>query len=140
LIYRRLRRIRKSRSLAAQAFELGVAVPQVIAHRVARMAVAGASPSARDRKEFHLMGAEKITALNEACNAMAVQAFRENQKLALAYMQSLWFPWLRQPSAKSASRHLNKAALAILGKGMTPIRRRAVANAKRLGRSRRPRR
>jgi hypothetical protein len=141
LIYRRLRRTGKSRSLAAQAFELGVAVPQVIAHRVARMAVAGASPSARDRKEFHLMGAEKITALNEACNAMAVQAFRENQKLALAYMQSLWFPWLRpKPFAKSASRHLSKAALAILGKGMTPIRRRAVANAKRLGRTRRPRR
>jgi hypothetical protein len=29
--------------------ELGAAVPQVIAHRVARMAIAGASPSARDR-------------------------------------------------------------------------------------------
>jgi hypothetical protein len=138
-MYRRSRRIRKSRSLAAQAFELGVAAPQVIAHRLARMAIAGASPSARDRKEFHLMGTEKITALNEAWNAMAVQAFLENQKLALSYMQSLWFPWARpKPSAKSASRHLNRAALAILGKGMTPIRRRAVANAKRLGRTRRP--
>jgi hypothetical protein len=136
-----IRRIRKSRSLAAQAFELGVAAPQVIAHRLARMAIAGASPSARDRKEFHLMGTEKITALNEAWNAMAVQAFRENQKLALSYMQSLWFPWLRpKRSAKSASRHLNKAALGILGKGMTPVRRRAVANAKRLGRTKRPRR
>jgi len=38
-------------------------------------------------------------------------------------------------SAKSASRQLSKAALGILGKGMTPIRRRAVANAKRLGRT-----
>jgi hypothetical protein len=141
LIYRRFRRTRKSRSLAAQAVELGVAMPLVIAHRVARMAAAGASPSARDRKEFHLMGTEKITALNEAWNAMALQAFRENQKLALSYMQSLWFPWVRaRPSAKSASRHLNRTALAILGKGMTPIRRRAVANAKRLGRTKRPRR
>jgi hypothetical protein len=130
------RRTRKSKSLAAQTLELGVAVPQVIAYRVARMAIAGASPSARDRKEFHRMGAEKITAVNEAWNAMAVQAFRENQKLTLSFMQSLWFPWVRpKPSVKSASSQLRNAALGILAKGMAPVRRRAVANAKRLGRT-----
>ena len=132
------RRTRKSKSLAAQTIELGVAVPQVIAYRVARMAIAGASPSARDRKEFHRMGTEKITAVNEAWNAMAVQAFRANQKLTLSFMQSLWFPWVRpKPSVKSASRQLRNAALGILGKGMAPVRRRAVANAKRLGRTKR---
>jgi hypothetical protein len=133
-----IRRTRKSRSLAAQTLELGFAVPQVIAHRVARMAIAGASPSARDRREFHRMGSEKITALNEAWTAMAVQGFLANQKLALSFMQSFWFPWARPSrSVKSASRQLNDAALAILGKGMAPVRRRAVANARRLGRSKR---
>lgn len=129
-----IRRTRKSKSFAAQAAALAVAVPQVVVHRAIRMAMASASPSARDRKEFHRMGAEKVAALTESWNAMAVQTFRANQQLALSYMQSLWFPWLSpKSSAKSASRQLSNAALGILGKGMAPIRRRAVANAKRLG-------
>jgi hypothetical protein len=133
-----IRRIRKSRSLTAQTIELGVAVPQVIAHRVARMVIAGASPRARDRKEFHRMGTEKLTALSEAWNAMALQAFLANQKMALSFMQSLWFPWARRKSSvKSASRQLNNAAQVMFGKGMAPIRRRAVANARRLGRIKR---
>jgi hypothetical protein len=132
------RRRRKSKSLAAQTIELGVAVPQVIALRAARIAAAGASPSARDRKEFYRMGAEKIAAVNEAWNAMAVQAFWANQKLAVSFLQSLWFPWTRPNfSAKPASRRLTRAGLEVLGKGMAPIRRRAVSNAKRLGRTRR---
>jgi hypothetical protein len=131
-------RRRKSKSLAAQTFELGMAAPQVIAHRVARIASAGTSPSARDRAEFNRMGMEKIAALNEAWAAMATQAFFENQKFALRFMQSLWFPWMRaSPDSKSVSRQLNQAADAILGKGLAPIRRRTVANAKRLGRSKR---
>jgi hypothetical protein len=112
-----------------QFFELGVAAPQVIAHRMARMASAGASPSARDRAEFQRMGIEKIAAANEAWAAMATQAFLENQKLALAFMQTARFP---------SRRKVNAAAVRVLGKGMAPVRRRAVANAKRLRRSTRP--
>ena len=129
------RRRRKLKSLAAQTFELGIAAPQVIAHRVARMASAGASPSVRDRAEFRRMGIEKMAAVNEAWAAMVTQAFLENQKFELTFMQSLWFPWMRPtPTVKSVSRQLNRAAVDILGKGMAPVRRRAVANAKRLGR------
>jgi len=126
------RRSRRSKSLAVQTMELGVAVPQVIAHRVARMAIAGASPSARDRKELRLMGTEKVAAINEAWNAMAVEAFRANQRLTLSFMQSLWFPWVHPKR-----RQLSNPALDILAKGMAPVRRRAVANAKRLGRLKR---
>ena len=130
------RRNRKTKSFALQAAELAVAVPQVVAHRVTRMAISGASPSARDRKEFHRMGTEKFAAFNESWNAMAVQAFRANQQLALAFMRSLWYPWAgRRPSVRATSMRLNNAALGILGKGMAPVHRRAVANAKRLGRS-----
>jgi hypothetical protein len=127
-------RRRRSKSLAAQTFELGVAAPQVIAYRLARMAGAGTSPSARDRAEFRRMGAEKVAAGNEAWAAMATQAFSEHQRLALTFMQSLWFPWMhRTPTVKSVSRQMNRAAMGILGAGMAPVRRRAVANAKRLG-------
>jgi hypothetical protein len=112
-----------------------MAAPLVIAHRVARMASAGTSLSARDRKEFHRMGIEKITAANEAWTAMATQAFLENQKIALRFMQSLWLPPMRPtPTARSVSRELNRATARTLGKGLAPVRRRAVANAKRLGR------
>jgi len=84
------------------------------------------------------MGAEKIVAMGEAWNEMAWQAFRANQQWALSCMQSLWFPWAAPaPSIKSASSYWSNAALGILGKGMMPIRRRAVANARRLGRARR---
>lgn len=84
------------------------------------------------------MGTEKILAFNEAWTAMAMQAVLENQKLALSMMQSVWFPWLRAaPSARAASQQLTDAMLGVLGKGMVPIRRRAVANAKRLGRIKR---
>jgi hypothetical protein len=121
------RRTRRSKSLAVQTMELGVAVPQVIAHRVARMALVGASPSARDRKELRRMGTEKVAAATEAWTAMALEAFR----------QSLWLPWAFLKRRQSASRQLSNAALGIFGKGMAPVRRRAVANAKRLGRIKR---
>ena len=126
-----MRRIRRTKSLAAQTIDLGFAVPQVIAHRVARIMIAGGSPSARDRRELQRMGSEKILAANEAWNAMSVQAALENQKLALSLIQSLWFPSAQRPSA---AMQLSNAALDVLGKGMAPVRRRAVANAKRLGR------
>jgi hypothetical protein len=77
------------------------------------------------------MGTEKILAASEAWNAMAIQTVLENQKLALSFMQSLWFPWVRRPSA---AMQLSNAVVDVLGKGMAPVRRRAVANAKRLGR------
>lgn len=77
------------------------------------------------------MGTEKMLAATEAWNAMAVQTVLENQKLALSFMQSLWFPWAMHQSAAS---QVHNAALEVLGRGMAPVRRRAVANAKRLGR------
>jgi hypothetical protein len=131
-----IRRTRRTTALAAQAIDLGLAVPQVVAHRLAQMALAGASPSARDRKEFHRMGAEKIVAFSQSWNAMTMHAILASQQLAFSFMQSFWFPWSRPRSfAGSASTLLQGATLAMLGKGMAPIRRHAVANAKRLGRA-----
>jgi hypothetical protein len=114
-------RRRRSKALAAQTVDLAFAVPQVIAHRVARMA---------DQKEMQRMGTEKFAAFGEAWTAMALEAWLANQKFALSFMHSALLPGTAQ---------LNKAALDILASGMTPIRRRAVANARRLGRPRRRR-
>ena len=116
----------RKKSLAVQSVELGIAAPQVIAHRLARM----------DSAEFQRMGFEKFAAAGEAWTAMATQAFLENQKIALGLMQSFWFPWMR-PAPKSLATQMTQATQAILGKGMAPVRRRAVANAKRLRRIKR---
>ena len=98
-------------------------MPQVIAYRALGM----------DRKEFHRMGAEKFLAFGESWNAMFVQAALENQRLALSAMQAFWFPWLPR---SSASRQLGNAARGVLGAGLAPVHRRALANAKRLRRRR----
>ena len=109
-----MRRRRRAKSLAVQLFELGVAAPQVIAHRMAR---------AHDHAELQRMAIEKLAAASEAWTAMAAQALLESQKLARTGLPS---------------KRANAAALRILAKGVAPIRRRAVANAKRLRRSTRP--
>src|SRR5450759_4061958 len=89
------RRKRKTTSLVVKVAELAFAVPQVVAHRVARMAVAGPALSQRDRKEFKRMSAEKTEAFSESWNAMTMQAFRANQALAASIFRSFWSPSLR---------------------------------------------
>jgi len=131
------RRSRLTRQLAAQAHELVTAVPQVVAHRMTRMALAGPKLSERDRKEFALMIAEKNSAFSESWNAMALQAMRSHQALALSLTRSLWtVPSLRKKATASAlAVELHNAALGVFGKGLAPVHRKAVANAKRLART-----
>jgi hypothetical protein len=134
---------RKATRLGAQASELMLAAPQVVAHRLGRMAVAGHKPSAKDRREFHRMGAEKLAAFGEAWQAMTLQMLKSNQQLAASMMRSWWPAGAVRGSAKAApltqaAAAWQHAALDILGQGIRPVHRRAVANAKRLGRKRSP--
>jgi len=69
-------RRRGQSALLAKSTELAFAAPYVVAHRLTRMALAGASPSARDRKEFTKMGSEKLLAFNQSWNAMFLEAAR----------------------------------------------------------------
>ena len=130
------RSTRKNKSVAAKAVELAVAVPQVVAHRVTRMAISGPTLSERDRKEFELMVAEKKTAFAEAWQAMAKQSLRANQTLATSFLRSIWSPSPRgKPTAGKVVAQLQSAALGVFGKGLAPVHRKAVANAKRLART-----
>jgi len=52
-------RKRQGNATALKLAGLGFAAPQVIAHRLTRMALAGPTMSARDRKEFTGMVVEK---------------------------------------------------------------------------------
>ena len=92
---------------AARSAEMWLAAGQVIGVRTQRMARAGHKPSARDRREFTLMGTEKLEAATKSWMAMFA---------ALAPLQTQW------------------ARLALAG--LAPVHRTATANARRLGRSR----
>ncbi|HVE88161.1 MAG TPA: polyhydroxyalkanoate granule-associated phasin [Burkholderiaceae bacterium] len=130
-----IRRKRATQSLAVKAAELAFAVPQVVAHRVTRMALSGRALSPRDRREFERMVAEKSAAFSESWNAMAVQVAVANQALASSFFKSFLAFRGKKPSAVRSAVQLQRAALGVLGKGLAPVHRKVVANAKRLGRT-----
>jgi hypothetical protein len=127
------RRMRKSKSLAVKSIELAMAVPQVVAHRVTRAALAGPTLSDRDRREFQMMVNEKQLAFAQAWVAMAMQVLRANQELAIVVLRSLFTPFSsNRPSAASTAAQLQKEAVEVLNKGLAPIHRKAISNARRL--------
>jgi len=127
---------RRTNRVSRQSVELAVAVPQVVVQRMARMAMAGVNPSARERREFRLMGLEKMAAFSESWMAMHLQMFHASQELAFSLMK-VWNPMLGGKDAwfKSAQAY-QSAMLGVLGKGMAPLHKRAVGNARRLSRTR----
>jgi len=128
------RRKRNNGLLAVKSLELGIAAPIVMAHRLTRMAMAGRVPSPRDRKEFDRMVQEKGIAFRDSWNAMAMQAFRAQHAFSVSLLSSFWAP--PRPGAKSIAARLHRDALGILDKGLAPVHRKAVANARRLSRTR----
>lgn len=133
-------RARKSSSVARQSAELAMAVPQVVAHRMMRMALAGPVLSERDRREFQTMVTEKQSAFTQAWFAMAAESLRVNQALALSLFGSFFNPFA---SAKGPVQVANRmaldmqaAAMGVLGQGLKPVHRKASANAKRLAKTR----
>lgn len=126
------------RSLTTHAAELAFAVPQVVAHRVARMAAAGHTPSARDRREFHRMGAEKVAAFGESWFAMGAEMLRVQQAWAATLWRWSLAPWAGAMPWPPSQAQWQQALHGVLGRGIEPVHRRAVANARRLGRIGRP--
>jgi hypothetical protein len=119
--------------LARQVTEIAIAAPQVVAIRVARMALAGATPSAKDRREFKRMHTEKADAFTQGWLAMWTETARIQQQTVLTAMSTWWLPKSAASLLPSAEK-LSRDAIGIMEKGLAPVRQRAVANAKRLGR------
>lgn len=132
------RRPRPTTTLTVKTAELAFAVPQVVAHRLLRMAQAGPHLSARDRKEFIRMIAEKNSAFGESWSAMALQALQAQRAIATSWANATLKPTTARPAQQpqALAAQVQDAALAVLGKGLAPVHRRAVANAKRLARTR----
>ena len=120
-------RQRRSRTASAQLVELGIAAPQVIAHRLTRMAAAGPELSARDRREFTGMVVEKQTAFAQAWMAMWVETCRLQQQWWLSCVGGT-------PFAPRQARELHAGWERVAARAVAPVRRKAVANARRLAR------
>ena len=76
--------------LAMKTGEMMMASAQVIGHRTRRMAAAGSKPNASDRREFALMGQEKIEAAAKSAHGMAAHMMTMDPFLgARAVQQSL---------------------------------------------------
>jgi len=142
--------------LAWKTGEMMLASAQVIHHRTSRMAAAGAAPSASDRREFSLMGQEKVDAGVESANAMFAQmmsmnpmlgprAFRHMMAGATALMSLAASRTAGQALARQAklvrtmtasaatTGQLARATARVAERGLKPVHSRATANAKRLG-------
>ena len=140
--------------LAFQTGEMLMASAQVVQHRTTRMAQASIPPSAKDSAEFTLMATEKAEAVAESALAiagglammgpmlalqgtsrmaslsadMAAAALTANPLLTAAKAAKLATHIARQP-------HLGAEAAKLALAGMRPVHRRAIANARRLGRT-----
>lgn len=141
--------------LVLRSSEMLIASTQVIQHRTQRMAAAGVTPSARDRREFMLMGQEKIDAAAESALAVATQwagssatvnARAATQLLtgmtALMSLLASRTPgqYLQRQgallramthSATTASR-ISTSGARLAQRALMPVHARATANAKRL--------
>ena len=128
---------RQSAATVRRTAELAFATPQVIAHRLQRMAVAGPTLSERDRREFTGMVVEKQIAFTQACFAAWQQWARAQQSFALAAWRAFFsgtLPGLMSASSLAGRSFATSAAMA--NAALVPVHRKAVSNAKRLGRTR----
>jgi len=78
------------------------------------------------------MGTEKLAAFYQSWNAMFGEVVRAN--LRFCFSPLFWSPLKLGSPGRRRTRQLENTALAVLTKGIAPVHRRAVANAKRLGR------
>ena len=144
--------------LAWKTGEMAIASAQVIGRRTSRIALAGSAPSARDQREFAMMGQEKRAAALQAAQAagtsmlmlnghFAELAFKQTMSMAVAMMSlaasrtaaetaRLQSKLLRDTTTRSvaAASKLSGAAAEVARRAMNPVHARVRSNVRRLGR------
>ncbi|NDP41808.1 MAG: hypothetical protein GZ089_03665 [Aromatoleum sp.] len=145
--------------LAWKTAEMLMASAQVIGHRTGRLPAAEVQPNGRDRREFALMGQEKMNATTESAQGMATQLTAMNLQFGLRsfqHLMTLSAALMSFASSRSAgqsiARHtrlvramtdsaatastISASALRLAHDGLGPIHARATANARRLAQKR----
>jgi hypothetical protein len=143
--------------LATSYAEMTTAATEVVARRTHRMATTGPKPSARDRREFALMGQEKVDAAAQSALAVGSELWRMNHRWAM----QAWFATLAASTdllslagsrtatqvlarqrrlartlrrAVPTASGLSTATAALTGAALKPVHSRATRNAIRLRR------
>lgn len=82
------------------------------------------------------MVSEKHAAFAQAWSDMAMHAFRANQAFTASMCSFFFRPFsYKGLSAASTVAQVQNAAIGMLGKGLAPIHRKAVSNARRLAKT-----
>ena len=123
----------KKQSFFDQSMEVTTAVPQIVSHRMNEFLNAGMQPTPETQREFLLMWEEKITAFSESWHAATEQTMKINQQVAETLMQNMFTPWWDIYALNYITpSNLATAAHSILDKGMEPIHKQTISNARRL--------
>ncbi len=119
---------------AKQLGELSLAAPHVVAHRMTRMWMAGPVLSEHDREEFTGMVMEKQDAFTQSWMAMFAEAARIQQQMLQSFVASAPTLWCANPFTfwMELATHHQDSAHRVFNKGLAPVHRAAVENAKRL--------
>jgi hypothetical protein len=130
------RRSPRTASASRKLTEMAIAAPQVVAHRLTRMAMAGPVLSSRDRKEFTEMVQEKPMAFARGWTSAWWEMLRVQQQMAWSMTRAFWT--LQSPllQAQSSSRAMTAGLSRVGDKFISPVHGKAVANARRLARTR----
>ena len=130
---------RQQARLGKHMTDLMLAAPQVVMSRVMGMATAGGAPSSRQLAEMQRMGDEKVEAFVESWTAMSMQAMTWPWQMASVGWKLATGAMLRPQTPMSVlgdsaqwSTQMQSSALDVALKGLAPVRRRAMANARRL--------
>lgn len=122
-------RSRKQVRVAKQAMQIAALAPAVATARIARVAATG------NYGAIAQMGTEKASAFTSAAVGMMFAGAATIAKLTLVTANA-WSPWggsARQRFAR-VQRTLVDASADVAHSALTPVRKRVVANSKRLGR------
>ena len=121
--------------VASRLAQLSSDVPQVVAHRVSRMATSGPMPSARDRREFTDMVVEKPMAFAHSAVNMWMAGLQVQQTFWVSLSRAmLQPPWLSLQAHADLIHGAGQGGWFVLDQGIGPIQRQASANARRLNR------
>jgi hypothetical protein len=120
---------RKQASVARQAMQIAALTPAIATARLARVATTG------DYGALGRMGAEKATTFTSAAVGMMFAGATAFTKSALV-IANAWSPWGGSARQRLSRMHstLIDASTDVAERALTPIRKRVVANSKRLGR------
>ncbi|OWW20682.1 polyhydroxyalkanoate granule-associated phasin [Noviherbaspirillum denitrificans] len=122
--------------LGKQWTELFIAAPQVVMHRTSRMAMTRLS--ARDQAEFSRMCSEKVAAFYQSWASMWTTAVAVQYELATACSSAaVAFASNGTSTTGAAVATMANAATKVASAGLAPVHKKAVANARRLSRSKR---